>query len=89
MNFPLIQWMRIKDVKTFLVSGSWRNWLIVKLENDSGLHGVGEATLEGKSKTVEAAVHELARYLVGKDPFAIDGTFRKCTTGGSTRAVKS
>ena len=52
MNFPLMQRMRIKDVKTFLVGGSWRNWLIVKLENDSGLHGVGEATLEGKSKTV-------------------------------------
>ena len=44
--------MRVTEVKTFLVGGSWRNWLIVKIETDAGIHGVGEATLEGKSKTV-------------------------------------
>ena len=69
--------MRVTEVKTFLVGGSWRNWLIVKLETDAGIHGVGEATLEGKSKTVEAAVVELARYIVGKDPFAIEKHFQE------------
>ena len=59
--------MRVTEAKTFLVGGSWRNWLIVKLETDQGIRGVGEATLEGKSRTVEAAVKELARYIVGKD----------------------
>lgn len=49
----------------------------MKIETDSGLHGVGEATLEGKSKTVETAVHELVRYLVGKDPFAIERHFQE------------
>ena len=42
--------MRVTEVKTFLVGGSWRNWLIVKIETDAGIHGVDEATLEGKSK---------------------------------------
>ena len=69
--------MRITAVKTFLVGGSWRNWLIVKIETDAGVHGVGEATLEGKSKTVEAAVAELARYLIGKDPAAIERHFQE------------
>lgn len=69
--------MQITDVRTFLVGGSWRNWLIVKVETDSGLHGVGEATLEGRSKTVETAVHELKRYLVGKDPYAIEKHFQE------------
>ena len=69
--------MRVSDVKIFLVGGSWRNWLVVKLETDSGIHGVGEATLEGKSKTVEAAVKELSRNLVGKDPFAIERHFQE------------
>ena len=69
--------MRITEVKTFLVGGSWRNWLIVKLETDEGIHGVGEATLEGRSKTVETAVQELARYIVGKDPFAIERHFQE------------
>ena len=69
--------MRITAVKTFLVGGSWRNWLVVKIETDAGVHGVGEATLEGKAKTVEAAVTELARYLVGKAPAAIERHFQE------------
>ena len=69
--------MKITAVKTFLVGGSWRNWLVVKVETDAGVHGVGEATLEGKSKTVQTAVGELARYLVGKDPAAIERHFQE------------
>jgi galactonate dehydratase len=70
---------RITEIKTFLIGGSerWCNWLIVKVETDCGIHGVGEATLEGKSKTVESAVKELARYLVGKDAFAIEKHFQE------------
>ena len=69
--------MRVTDVKTFLIGGSGHEWLIVKLETDAGIHGVGEATLEGKTATVEAAVKELARYIVGKDPFAIEKHFQE------------
>ncbi len=69
--------MKVTDIKTFLVGGSWGNWLIVKVETDEGIHGVGEATLEGKSKTVEAAVHELKRYMLGKDPSAIEKHFQE------------
>ncbi len=69
--------MKVTDVKTFLVGGSWGNWLIVKVETDEGIHGVGEATLEGKSATVEAAVRELRRYLIGKDPSAIEKHFQE------------
>ena len=69
--------MRITALKTFLVGGSVPNWLVVKIETDAGVHGVGEATLEGKSKTVETAVAELARYLIGKDPAAIERHFQE------------
>ena len=71
--------MRITELKTFLIGGSERrcNWLIVKVETDSGIHGIGEATLEGRSRTVETAVHELSRYLVGKDPFAIEKHYQE------------
>ena len=69
---------KITDVKTFLVGGSWRNWLIVKMETDiDGLHGIGEATLEGRSATAETAVHELKRYLMDKDPFEIEKHFQE------------
>ncbi len=71
--------MHITGIKTFLVGGSERrcNWLIVRVETDDGIHGIGEATLEGRSATVEKAVHELSRYLVGQDPFAIEKHFQE------------
>ncbi len=69
--------MVVTGLKTFLVGGSWRNWLIVKLETDAGIHGVGEATLEGRSKTVETAVHELGRYIIGKDASTIEKHFQE------------
>ena len=69
--------MRVTEVKTFVVGGSWRNWVIVKLETDEGIHGLGEATLEGKADSVRAAVGELARYLTGKDPSTIEKHFQE------------
>ncbi len=69
--------MKVTEVKTFLVGGAWRNWLIVKLETDEGISGVGEATLEGKGATVEAAVRELARYITGQDPSSIEKHFQE------------
>ena len=60
--------MRITDLKTFLVHCYRTNWVFVKIETDQGISGIGEATLEHKEKAVEAAVLELKRYLLGKDP---------------------
>ena len=69
--------MKITSVKTFVVGGAWRNWVIVKLETDDGIDGFGEATLEGKAATVNAAVGELARYITGQDPFRIEHHFQE------------
>ena len=68
--------MKITGVKTFLAGERkgelWRNWLFVKVETNNGLVGYGEASLESREKTVEAAVVELKRYLIGKDPTEIE-----------------
>jgi galactonate dehydratase len=68
--------LKITDVTTFLAGerkgGHWRNWLFVKVETSNGLVGYGEGSLESREKTVEAAVLELKRYLVGKDPTEIE-----------------
>jgi len=45
---------------------------LVKITTDNGLVGWGETTLEGKPKSVHAAVEELADYLIGKDPLRIE-----------------
>jgi galactonate dehydratase len=49
-----------------------RRTRLVKVTTDTGIVGWGETTLEGKPKSVAAAVEELADYLLGKDPLAIE-----------------
>ena len=65
--------MKITSVKPYLVHPGWRkNWLFVKVETDSGLHGWGEAyTQADRDRTTAIHVEELERYLVGRDPFNI------------------
>lgn len=64
--------MKIRNLKTFVVHAFRCNWVFVKIETDEGVTGVGEATVEMRETTAAAAVEELARYLVGKDPFAVE-----------------
>ncbi len=65
--------MKITSVKPFLVHPGWRkNWLFVKVETDSGIHGWGEAyTQADRDRTTAVHVEELERYLTGLDPFNI------------------
>ena len=67
--------MRIIDLRTYLVHCYRTNWVFIKIETDQGISGIGEATLEMKEKTVEAAVAELKDYLIGKDPRQIEHHF--------------
>jgi galactonate dehydratase len=64
--------MKITSQKIFVVNVSRTNFVFVKLYTDEGYEGVGEATLEWKTKTVVAALEELERVLIGRDPFAVD-----------------
>lgn len=47
------------------------NWVFVVVRTDAGIDGVREATLEYRELTVEQAIHELERYLLGQDPVQI------------------
>ncbi len=64
--------MKITAQKVFVANVSRTNFVFVKLYTDEGLEGVGEATLEWKTKTVISALEELERVLIGRDPFAVD-----------------
>jgi len=68
--------MKITAVETFLVAP---RWLFVKVATDEGLSGWGEATLEGRSRTAQTAVHELEDYLVGTDPLRIEDHWQVMT----------
>ncbi|MEW6238690.1 MAG: galactonate dehydratase [Candidatus Omnitrophota bacterium] len=61
--------MKIVKMETLHVKP---RWLILKIQTDAGIVGLGEPTLEGRSQTVETAVHEIGRYLIGQDPRQIE-----------------
>jgi len=64
--------MKITDVTTYIVGNPWKNWVFTRVDTDEGIHGIGEATLNGFAKTVEAAIHELKRFVIGEDPFNVE-----------------
>lgn len=65
--------MKISDVTTHLWNpGGGKNFLYVKIVTDCGTTGWGEAyTQADRDKQVESHVHQLSRYLEGRDPFHI------------------
>lgn len=73
--------LKITGLKTFIVdSGNDENWVFVKVYTNQGIVGLGDGTMTAKAKSVEAAIREHERYLVGKDPTEIErhwqGIFR-------------
>jgi galactonate dehydratase len=65
--------MHVTEVRPFLLdSGAGKRWLFVKVVTDAGLHGWGEAyTQSDRDHSIVAHVESMARYLVGRSPFAI------------------
>ena len=64
--------MKITDVKTYIAGNPWKNWVFARVDTDEGVHGIGEGTLNGFAKTVEAAIHELKEFVIGADPFDVE-----------------
>jgi galactonate dehydratase len=65
--------MKITSFETFLVNSGLRNYLFVRLTTDTGLQGVGEASLEWQEQTVETLLHEWVKdRIMGQDPSEIE-----------------
>ncbi len=81
--------MKIAKLETFLANAGLRNYLFVRLTTDTGLTGVGEASLEWQEKTVETLIHEWVEdRILGVDPRDIEKTvgelIRDQYQGGAT-----
>lgn len=74
--------MKITKLTTYIVPP---RWLFLKIDTDEGISGWGEPVVEGRAHTVEAQVHELADYLVGKDPRNIEDHWTVLYRGGFYR----
>lgn len=81
--------MKITQLETFMANAGLRNYLFVRLRTDTGLTGVGEASLEWQEKTVQTLIHEWVEgRVLGCDPFDLEsvvgGMIRDQYQGGST-----
>jgi galactonate dehydratase len=81
--------MKIARFETFLANAGLRNYLFLRLTTDTGLSGIGEATLEWQEKTVETLCHEWVEgRILGRDPFDVEaiigGMVRDQYQGGAT-----
>ncbi|HTM81551.1 galactonate dehydratase [Asticcacaulis sp.] len=72
--------MKITDISTTIVNAGMRNWVFVRVDtSEPGLYGLGEATLEWKTRSVAAAIEDLKPLLIGKDPRDIERNFQILT----------
>ncbi|MFC7153922.1 galactonate dehydratase [Halomarina halobia] len=75
--------MRITDYELFEVPP---RWLFLRVETSDGRVGWGEPVVEGRARTVRAAVEELMdTYLLGSDPDPIEDHWQTMYRGGFYR----
>ena len=74
--------MKITKITTYRIPP---RWMLVKIETDAGIVGWGEPVIEGRARTVEAAVHEMGPYLIGQDPARINDLWQAMYRGGFYR----
>src|SRR5579871_2230602 len=81
--------MKITRLETFLTNAGLRNYLFVRLTTDTGLTGLGEASLEWQEQTVRTVLHEWVEdRVLGACPFDVEaligGLIRDQYQGGPT-----
>jgi galactonate dehydratase len=74
--------MKITKLSTYRLAP---RWMFLKIETDEGVSGWGEPVIEGRARTVQAAVDELSDYVIGQDPSRINDIWQTLYRGGFYR----
>ncbi len=74
--------MKITQVDTHLVFSGRRNWLIVTVDTDEGISGVGESNLTSREEAVVGFINHLRPLLVEQDPARIEYLWQVMSRGG-------
>ncbi|WP_438348646.1 galactonate dehydratase [Paenibacillus sp. FA6] len=74
--------MKIHSMELFEVPP---RWLFLKITTEDGIVGWGEPIVEGRTKTVRAAVEELSSYLIGQEAGNIEDLWQVMYRGGFYR----
>jgi len=68
--------VKITKLETIMVGAGIRNWLFLKLHTDSGIVGVGEASMEWRERAIEKLLYEfLEDYIIGASPFDTESLY--------------
>lgn len=67
--------MKIDRIETFIIGNPWKNWVLVKVSTSDGVVGWGEATRGLTTMPAVAAINEIARLFIGRDPLAIQANW--------------
>jgi len=78
--------MKITRLATFRIRP---RWLFLRVDTDEGIVGWGEPGGEARVNAVEAAIHELADYLVDQNPLEITRLWEVLTKSGFVRGGAS
>ena len=70
--------MKITNIKTYVVQAGLRDFLLVKIETDSGIFGWGESGFSSREKTVAEMIKQFSTFLIGQDPFNISRIWQEC-----------
>ena len=74
--------MKITKLTTYRVAP---RWMFLKIDTDEGVVGWGEPVVEGRARSVEAAVAEYAEMLIGQDPARINDLWQTMYRGAFYR----
>ena len=64
--------LRVTEVIPHVLFAGRTNLIFVEVRTNAGITGLGEASLEGKTKAVVGAINDIAEYLIGQDPTRIE-----------------
>ena len=73
--------MKIAEVRWFPVWAGNRNQMIVKVETDTGLFGLGESGVSGRELAVAGALRHFREFLIGRDPRRIGALWQELYRG--------
>lgn len=74
--------MKIRDIEVHPIQAPGRTLVVVLVQTDQGLTGVGEAGLQRRWKGIEGVAEHLKRWLVGEDPGRIEHLWQRMARGG-------
>ncbi len=73
--------MKITDLKWFAPTVGMRCRFMVKVETDSGIHGLGEAGTAGRERALGGTIEHFREFLIGQDPRAIEDIHQQLYRG--------